>query len=503
MNLDVRGSYKQIIATQSAEMIKGDKVWGTFRSKYKNLGILSVRFYNHDRDSKDTLMFRLKEEGQTNWLYQAKYETDQFLPHKHFPFGFPLIKESDAKTFVFELESLRGSTGSGIIVDTESYPVFVAKSSFSKADLLSNKGNLFYFMSNKLLNIFGDPEVLRNALSFFLPFVLYQFYLITLGVSYQYPVILVLAISIYDIFLLPTNYDFVFIGILFFWGLVSRRYRFDSRITAIIALGFLILTAFASLMQKEVTEVAKHTTIAEKLAVWTYLFLSLTVIQQIYDMKKNIRDSLTLRFFFLNFHKFTVDKDYWLRKVPSPVINLITYLVALFLIIFPSIKISNTFTKFVTFYPSDYIEKFIRTLLFPELLIVILLMILLYFYRNRAILHSKYLLLILLFLFNLISGKIISNSISFQDEPRVLYVSPNQTNEAWTDVVVTGKNFRDKPFIGKIIIDGIEQGVYVIDWTDQRVVFRTNPEITKSGMLQLVPLDRNPSNQVPFFYNFK
>jgi hypothetical protein len=502
LNLDVRGNHKQIVATQSAEMIKGDKVWGNFRSKYKNLGILSVRFYNQDRDSDDTLIFRLKEEGQSRWLYQAKYETDQFLPHKHFPFGFPLIKESDAKTFVFELESLRGATGSGIIVDTESYPIFVAKSSFTKADLLSNKSNLLYFLSNKLLNIFGDPEVLRNIFSFFLPFLLYIFYLFTVGVSYQYPIILILAISICDIIWLPTNYDFVFIGVLFFWGLISGRYRYDSRIAAVFTLGFLMLTTLASLMQQNVTEVVEHTTIVEKLAVWTYLFLFLTVTQQIYDMKKNTRYPLTLPDFLRNFHKFSVDEDFWLRKVPNQVINLITCCVALFLIIRPVVKVSNTLTKFVAFYPSEYMEIYIKTLLVPEL-IAFSFLTLLYFYKNRTISNSKYLLIILLFIFNLVSGKIISNGISFQDEPRVLYISPSQTNEAWTDVVVTGKNFRDKPFVGKIVIDGIEQGVYVLDWTDQMVVFRTSPEITKSGMLQLVPFDRKPSNQVPFSYNFK
>jgi len=320
-------------------------------------------------------------------------------------------------------------------------------------------------------------------------------------VSYQYPVILVLAVSICDLIWLPTNYDFVFIGIFFFWGLISGRYRFDSRIAAVFTLGFLILTTLASLMQQDVTEVVKHTTIVEKLAVWTYLFLCLAVIQQMYDFKKNTRNRLTLPDFFRNFQKFSVDENYWLRKVPNRVINLITGCVALFLIIPPTVKVSNTFTKFVTFFPSDYMEIYIKTLLVPEL-ITLSILAMLYFYKNRTIYHSKYLLIILLFIFNLISGKIISDSISFQDQPKILYVSPGESSEAWTDVVVTGKNFRDRPFVGKVFIDDVEQGEYIVYWSNEKVIFRTSPAITKSGMLQLLPYGRDPSNKIPFIYNY-
>ena len=100
-NLDVRGSQINTTTSLSGELLMGDIVKGSFHSLYDNLGIVSVRFYNQDRDSKDTLIFRLKEEGNQDWYYQAEYKTDQFLPHKLFPFGFPIINNSTNKNYLF------------------------------------------------------------------------------------------------------------------------------------------------------------------------------------------------------------------------------------------------------------------------------------------------------------------------------------------------------------------------------------------------------------------
>ena len=97
----------------------------------------------------------------------------------------------------------------------------------------------------------------------------------------------------------------------------------------------------------------------------------------------------------------------------------------------------------------------------------------------------------------------LNSTLSFTNEPRITSISPQETSEAWTDVTVNGKNFRDLPFVGRIYIDGVEQGVYVISWTDSKVVFRTNPQITKSGMLRLSPLDKKSSNEVKFIYDYK
>ena len=81
-NLDVR-DLDTLTASRASEFLKGDTFVGTFRSKYTNLGIISLRFYNENRDSEDTLVFRLREKDASDWIYTAKYETNQFQPHNN------------------------------------------------------------------------------------------------------------------------------------------------------------------------------------------------------------------------------------------------------------------------------------------------------------------------------------------------------------------------------------------------------------------------------------
>ena len=540
-NLDVR-TLDQMVASRSGELLKGDKVWGTFRSKYTNLGIISLRFHNQNRDSKDTLVFRLKEQGQDRWYYEAKYETDQFLPSKHFPFGFPVISNSDGKNYEFQLESLRGATGSGILIDYQT-PVFTAKSSYPKAELLSDRRLFTYFFINKLSNIFGDPEIRLNTFFFFLPLILYLVYLLTEGLSYQYLTLFALFFSFYDLFWLTRSYDFLFIALLFFWGLIVHRFRFESRVAAVFALGFLVLTP--------VMLVFGYQAYAEKTAVWAYLFLCITVAQQVYETKYKPSATFSLKSFFHNFHRFKVSQDYWVRDLPIYAQNLRDFylttidqlsldsiirshpsqekglifwlrttprlatkillfcIVSLLVIFFstlvfylfvlsPALAIYRVIPKFVAFYPDTYSQRYFLTLLIPEL--VFLLFTFLVFHKITQ--KTIYALLLTVLAFNLLSGKIVSKSIEFETRPKILSVSPDVTNEAWTDVVIYGKNFRNIPFVGKLYIGDIEQGEYMIYWSDEKIVFRTSPDLTRSGQVKVAPLDRGPSNTVLFKYLF-
>jgi len=494
-NLDVRelSNYK---TTRPGELLKGDIVSGSFRSKFPNLGIVSIRFFNQNRDSKDTLVFRLKEEGADKWLYEAKYETDQFLPHKHFPFGFPIIKNSADRAYEFQLESLRGATGSGIFIDYSSMP-FVAKSSFQKSELLHDKKLLTFFISNKITNILGDPDIFLNTFLFFLPFIFFIIFLTTNGLSYQYLTVLISAFVLYDIFGISKNYDFAFLSVLLAWGLISHRFRFASRIAAVYATSFLILTPIMLIFKEDA--------LAEKTSVWAYLFLCITVVQQVYDLKKKTIKPLTLRNFIHSFPNFSISNDFWINSISKPVrkaVEVVTLsLFTLIMIGSQIIRMVKVIPKFVAFYQDIYLMLFIRTLLLPQ--VILLISIIFAYIYLRKVTNPKLLLIVLLILFNLSSGKIISNAISFENEPRIISVSPNPAGEAWTDIVITGKNFRNIPFVGKVYIDGVEQGEYVVLWSDEQIVFRTSPTITRSGFIKVVPLDRSSSNAVHFEYDYK
>ncbi len=518
LNLDVKGNSDQVVATRSGDLLKGDKVWGNFHSEFTNLGIVSMRFYNQDRDSKDTLIFRLKEKGQDQWYYEAKYETDQFLPHKLFSFGFPLIKNSDKKDYEFQLESLRGATGSGILIDNLP-PLFVAKSSYTKAELMNNHKLLFYFIRNKFFNIFGDLDLTINIFIGFLPLLIFLVFILSAGASYQYLTIFAFVFILFDIFLFNGQYDQFFVSFLFLWALISYRFHFESRIATAFSFGFLILTSTMTLFGQN--------QIAENTAVWAYLFLSIAIFQNLYEIKNKkqmtmtlesitqdsvagkttnqvyhfLRDKpLSLKAFLGSFNKFEIQDNVWMNKIHILVINVFLFL-GLYFSARQLLKVFHVYRKFLPFYPYDYLQKYLSTLILPELILAIL-TIYLILYSRKFIKKSKFVLLIILLVFNFISGRIISKAIDFENKSKIISISPEKTNEAWTDIVITGKNFRNIPFVGKLYIDEIEQGDYMIYWSDEKIVFRTTPQLTKSGFIQVVPMDRLPSNKVPFSYTF-
>lgn len=274
-NLDMH-TLEWINPPQKNELLKGNTLLGKFHSNFTNLGIVSLRFDSQGRGSDDILAFRLREAGTAKWRYEANYKTDQIQPHQLFPFGFPVIKDSTGKDFEFQLESLRGTTGSGIFLDSQS-PIFVAKSSFTKSELLEDKTLLVYFVKNKFLNIFENPDTLLNTFLFFFPFLLYLLFIATKKIRPLPLILLAIVPVVYDIFGLTLKYDFMYLGVAFFWILLVRRYRLDSRVSGYLAVGYLGLTTFLIAI--------KQMPFADKAAVWAFLFLCLTAFQQATELK--------------------------------------------------------------------------------------------------------------------------------------------------------------------------------------------------------------------------
>ena len=491
LNLDVRGNLDQIVSTRFGELLKGDIVSGKFYSSYPNLGIVSMRFYNQNRDSDDTLAFRIKEEGQEQWYYEAKYKTDQFLPHKLFPFGFPVINDSNGKNYVFQIESLRGATGSGILIDSQP-PVFLAKSTYQKADLVNDKRLLLYFLSNKLLNISGDQDILLNNILFFLPLVYYVIFILSKGIGFQFLTSLALVVVFYDIFWLKESYDWLFISQLFFWGLISHRFRFESRITAILALGFLIMTPIMLIFNQD--------TLAEKAAVWAYLFLCVTVIQQIYELKKRPKNLLNLEKLRKNIFKFKLDQSNKVARLIYLTHKPIIILFTIYLLFWSGQKVYETSRIYQLFFPMDYFAKYMTGIIFPHTILLsgfVFIILKLKKHLNTQL----FLALFLSLLFYSSSAKMITKSTVFKNYPTIFFVAPNNVIEAWADITIYGQNFGDKPFGGKVLIGGKEQRI--IDWADTKIIFRTDPNTLKSGMLEVVTNRSGTSNKYRFNYLFK
>lgn len=488
-NLDIRGASSQIISTGSGELLKGDVATGRFHSSFPNLGIVSVRFYNQDRDSNDTLAFRFRESDKKDWYYQANYKTDQFLPHKLFPFGFPIIADSQNKDYVFEIESLSGATGSGILIDYQN-PVFVAKSTFKGSELLKDKTRLLSFLGNKFVNIFGEPETRLNVIISFLPLIIYFTYLITYGISYQILTVIILSFTIWDIFYLRNNYDYLYLSVIFGWCLISKRYKFESRIAALFAMLYLGMTPIFLIVNQE--------SIAEKFAVWAYLFLCITVVQQIFEFKFKGSNILELKEFFKNLSHIKIHEDAYIYKTPFAV-NIVLALSSMVLLNSAIQTVSMITNQYRLYFQENLYWNLLKGTFFAWLISFVTVFVVYLMIKNIKDIWLK--IFILFFSAYMIISFSLNRSLDFVGKAKLFRLSIPQTSEAWVDVAIQGINLKDVPFVGKVYIDNSEQRI--ISWSDKQVVFRTTPQYTKTGNVYVVTQDNQKTDSLHFEYDFK
>lgn len=491
-NLQSVGLPENLVSTRSGELIAGDKILGKYHSEYPNLGIISVRFHNQFRDSDDTLVFRLKEENSENWIYEAKYKTDQFLPGKLFPFGFPIIKDSEDKTYQFELESLRGASGNGIYLD-KTLPNFIGVSFINKETISNNFPELTHFLIKKILNVISDKNNLINAAIFFSPLILFFFYIITAEVSYQFLTGIVFLSILIDILYISFISELYLVSVTIMWIFTVYRYKFETEISSTFSLLFLISSSIAF--------IGGNSLINEKTAVWAFLFLCVTTAQLMYNYRHPNLNYFTLPQFIKSVFTINIDetnkKNIFYKKILRS-----TLILAIIKLIYDTTRdIFNSYRIFWDFYPNiSYPPGLFKFILIVFCILTILLFIIIYF--RRIFLKNIFLTLLLVVIFQQLINNVISNLTIFQYRPTIYSVSPSKTSEAWVDISIQGRNFQNLPFVGKVYIDGTEQGEYVIKWTDGNVVVRTNPAITKSGNLCVQTLSKGLSNCEPFEYSF-
>ena len=143
-----------------AEIYAGEKITGSFTANYPNLGIIAVRFFNFNRTNDDQMIFRIKKIGSDNWHYENTYRTHQFLPNELFDFGFPVILESQKKSYVFEIESINGKPGNAVSLSVR-FPQFIAKYQLTAANLKSNPVNFIRFILIKSYQLIINIEMVR------------------------------------------------------------------------------------------------------------------------------------------------------------------------------------------------------------------------------------------------------------------------------------------------------------------------------------------------------
>ena len=116
-----------------------------------------VRFVPLSANVLDVVTFRIKEEGAEKWFYENNYNANQFQPDEYFTFGFQTIKDSKDKVYVFEVESLAGTTGNGIGLSPKK-PQAAVVSKYVGEDL-KNINTLFSFFSKQVIRESSFPIV--------------------------------------------------------------------------------------------------------------------------------------------------------------------------------------------------------------------------------------------------------------------------------------------------------------------------------------------------------
>ncbi len=172
LSIVTNGYTKAVFDTyKEGELLAGDKISGTLLSTENNLGIVGIRFNTFGRVNDGAFIFRIRDKETKDWYYENIYQTEKFGGFTFFPFGFPIIHNSDGKHFVFELESQSGQTGDTVAIAQEE-PTVLAKHKFTKAELLANKTVLFTLGMKNIWKIVQTKDVLRVFLGLSLIFIL-------------------------------------------------------------------------------------------------------------------------------------------------------------------------------------------------------------------------------------------------------------------------------------------------------------------------------------------
>jgi hypothetical protein len=266
------------------ELLAKQKVVATFQSKDKNLGIISVRFYNFDRINKDEVVFRIKEKGSHDWLYQHVYKVDQFLPNKLFTFGFTPQANSKGKNYYFEIESLRGIKGDAITLSSQE-PVFTSRHQYEKKDLIASPVSFIDFLVKKTLTQFQDISFVLSTFIYFLPFLLYLVWLLFLRryisnikVFDNFLILTIFLVTVFfSIFLSVQENSLINSVFLLLWVALILIYKFDSSVSYFLSAICLLFCPLFILLNVHV--------FADNAATFAYLFLLVGCGESIIEIK--------------------------------------------------------------------------------------------------------------------------------------------------------------------------------------------------------------------------
>ncbi len=162
------------------QLLKNQKIQGKFVAKENYLGIISIRFGDIpkvDYDEEDLILFRIREKGQQDWIYENKYRSGSFLQNQYFPFGFKQIENSKGKVYEFELISLNGEEFNSVEIKNTN-PIYFSKYKFPKNEIFKDSNSIIKFMTKKLITFANSYDALLSSFAFLIPFIFYMLWII-------------------------------------------------------------------------------------------------------------------------------------------------------------------------------------------------------------------------------------------------------------------------------------------------------------------------------------
>jgi len=286
-------------------------------------------------------------------------------------------------------------------------------------------------------------------------------------------------------FILPI-YPVIILSSIVSLSLLIIRLKMDLRVLLLVCLlpiSFLVLAIFDS-----------NTIVMEKSIVWLVsIIFFLPIFNSVYKPKTGIEDIDPNNIII-------IIRNRYIHTSLQRIIKHILFFVAITLLVKVVDKVIDARVPFSDFFPDEYPMNFIISVLTPVSLIVTIFSSIYYRYifRNDK---TKLYLLVLTLLLSAITSSVIRKQTDFYSSAHIVNISPDSTSEPWVDVVVTGFNFEDLPFIGKVEINGVEQRI--IFWSNNKVVFRTNPGSTKSGIIIISTHRGSITNLRNFEYDLK
>lgn len=212
------------------QLLKGNTLASEIKVLDNYLGIIAIRFEAFDQSVKDRIKFTLTEKGSNLPYFSTIINTDQFVSNELFPFGFPIINDSQHKTYKIEVKSLSGKKNMAVALSAQE-PALIAYHQFPSREFKSDPGKLFYFLTCKTLSSFRDVKTFGGSMLATLPFFLVLFWHLLIR-------ILPRKLSFYQpmFFLAALFY-------LFYWGL-GQLFSFNSSWLLILTKGFILLGGF-------------------------------------------------------------------------------------------------------------------------------------------------------------------------------------------------------------------------------------------------------------------